>query len=116
MIWFDAFKIAERHAPPANSANPANPTPKDPPKGGQISRLARLASPHADLQKELMRAAMHACDCWGDGEAARQAMRQDILAAKPEDYAELLEMFIDQYGPPPSHAAAQCFDLMEVQS
>ncbi len=52
-------------------------------------------------------AAMRACDAHGDDEAAREAMRADVLATPPELRDDLLAYFIGTYGPPaPAQAPA----------
>lgn len=53
------------------------------------------------ITSKLLAAAMRACDVYGDDEAARQAMRADVLATPPELRAGLLEHFTRTYGPAP---------------
>lgn len=50
------------------------------------------------LSADLMAAAMRACDKWGDGPAARQQMRQDILATPHHHHSDLLDHFRQNYG------------------
>jgi hypothetical protein len=45
------------------------------------------------LAAELLKAAMKACDRYGDGEAAREEMRQQCLALPPELQLDLLDHF-----------------------
>lgn len=47
--------------------------------------------------EELLAAAMRACDTHGDGEAAREQMRQDVLDTPPELRQELLAHFNTHY-------------------
>jgi len=49
----------------------------------------------------LMAAAMRACDHWGDGPAAREQMRQDVLDTPPDQRADLLAHFKQTYGAKP---------------
>jgi len=49
------------------------------------------------LRTKVLRAAMRMCALWGDGEAARQAMRIDIEAAPDEQLPELLAHFDSVY-------------------
>lgn len=51
--------------------------------------------------EELLAAAMRACDAHGDGEAAREAMRADVMATPPELRDDLLAHFLRTYGPAP---------------
>jgi hypothetical protein len=44
---------------------------------------------------ELLRAAMHVCDLYGDGAQAREDMRADCLNTPPHLRADLLDHFID---------------------
>ena len=56
----------------------------------------------------LVQAAMRACDTWHDSPEARAVMRAEVLATPPEQQAELLEHFQEQYGHvevPHQHAA-----------
>jgi hypothetical protein len=45
------------------------------------------------LAAELIKAAMKACDRYGDGEAAREEMRQQCLEVPPELQLDLLDHF-----------------------
>lgn len=45
------------------------------------------------LQDELIRAAMRACDCWGDSPERREEMRQDCINTPDELKPELLKYF-----------------------
>ena len=74
-------------AVPAKKTANANEAPKT---TGERVELARL-----------MAAAMRACDFWGDGEEARQAMRQDVLHYPPTMRGELLDYFNSHYPPSP---------------
>lgn len=47
---------------------------------------------------ELLKAALLACDHWGDSEAARQQMRDECLALPPHLQAGLIEHFRQTYG------------------
>lgn len=47
---------------------------------------------------ELIKAAMVACDHWGDSEVARQQMREQCLATPPHLQAGLIEHFRQTYG------------------
>jgi len=49
------------------------------------------------LRAKVLKAAMQVCDLWGDGEAARQAMRADIEAVPDEQLPELLAHFDHAY-------------------
>lgn len=51
---------------------------------------------------ELLKAAMVACDHWGDSEPARQAMRDECLALPPHLQADLLAHFTNAYRKDPS--------------
>lgn len=46
----------------------------------------------------LLQAAMLACDYWGDGAGAREAMRQDCLAIPKDKRLELAAYFQQMYG------------------
>lgn len=48
--------------------------------------------------KQLIEAAMLACDYWQDGDAARSQMQQQCLEATPAEQAELLRYFQQTYG------------------
>jgi len=45
----------------------------------------------------VLKAAMRVCDLWGDGEAARKAMRADIEATPDDQLADLYEHFVSAY-------------------
>lgn len=49
------------------------------------------------LADELLRAAMLACDHWGDSEAARRQMRDECLALSPHLRGDLLDHFRQTY-------------------
>lgn len=51
-----------------------------------------IVDAHA-LTSEIVEAAMTACEEWGDSEAAREQMRQDILSTPAQDKADLLDYF-----------------------
>lgn len=118
--------LSETLANPANPANTglqayeevangwltlANSEPaisQEPPK---LARLAKLAISHESaelLTARVIAAAMKACDAHDDGPAAREQMRREVLTTPPEQQAELLEHFQEQYGHvevPHQHAA-----------
>ncbi|AEB82849.1 hypothetical protein [Alicycliphilus denitrificans] len=52
----------------------------------------------ARLTEALLAATMRACDAHGDGEQAREQMRQDVLATPPHLRADLLDHFKQTYG------------------
>lgn len=49
------------------------------------------------LRAKVLKAAMQVCDLWGDGEAARHAMKNDIGAVPDEQLPELLAHFDSTY-------------------
>ena len=49
------------------------------------------------LRAKVLRAAMQVCDLWGDGEAAHQAMKNDIEIVPDEQLPELLVHFDNTY-------------------
>jgi len=51
----------------------------------------------ARITSELLTAAMHACNHWGDGPAAREQMRRDCLNTPPHLRADLLAHFRTTY-------------------
>jgi hypothetical protein len=51
-----------------------------------------IVDAHA-LTGEIVEAAMAACEEWGDSEAAREQMRNDILETPAHDKADLLDYF-----------------------
>lgn len=59
------------------------------------------ATRRAALASELVEAAMRSCDHFGDGLAAREAMRADCLATPDDLRSELIEHFRHTY---PRHA------------
>ncbi len=63
-------------------------------RGEIIDRLTRAKR----LTKQLISAAMMACDYWQDGEAARAEMRKQCLEATPAEQQELLRYFQQTYG------------------
>lgn len=50
------------------------------------------------LMREVIAAAMRCCDRHGDGHAAREQMRQDVLATPAHLRADLLDYFQQTYG------------------
>jgi len=48
----------------------------------------------------LLNAAMHASDYWGDGEAARQDMREQCLAVPHNQLKDLIKHFLKTYPQP----------------
>lgn len=50
------------------------------------------------LSRELMDAAMSACEAHGDGDEAREQMRRDVMGTPPEQHADLLAHFQQTYG------------------
>ncbi len=61
----------------------------------------------ARVTSKLLVAAMQACDAHRDDQAARQVMRDDVLATPPELRVELLEHFTRTYGPVPQEHPQQ---------
>lgn len=61
------------------------------------TRPAQPAPIPQDLAS-LLKAAMLACDYWGDGDAAREAMRQDCLNTPADKRKELAAYFQQMYG------------------
>lgn len=51
-----------------------------------------------ELERQLLKAAMFACDFWGDSQTARAEMVADIKATPPNRRQELLEHFLAAYG------------------
>lgn len=51
-----------------------------------------------ELEGQLLKAAMRACDFWGDSQTARAEMVADIKATPPNRRQELLEHFLAAYG------------------
>ena len=49
------------------------------------------------LRVKVIRAAMQVCELWGDGETARQAMKNDIGAVPQDQLPKLLEHFDSAY-------------------
>lgn len=47
--------------------------------------------------RDLLAAAKRACEHWGDGPEARQAMKADCLATPPELRADLIQHFWETY-------------------
>jgi len=56
-------------------------------------QLATGALTGRRLTADLLRAAVRACDAYGDGEEAREQMRADCMATPPHLRAELLAHF-----------------------
>ena len=50
------------------------------------------------LERQLLEAAMRACDFWGDSQTARAEMVADIKATPSNRRQELLEHFLTEYG------------------
>ena len=71
---------------PVQAANDGKPLAK-------LATLAGLAISHDLLTKRLMAAAMRRCDHFNDGEVAREAMRQDVLATPLHLQQDLLDYF-----------------------
>ena len=69
-------------------------------KIANANETAKTTGERVELVR-LMEAAMRACDFWGDGEEARQAMRQDVLHYPPTMRGELLDYFNSHYPPSP---------------
>lgn len=55
--------------------------------------LVRLVLESDHLTQQLLQAAMRVCRDWGDGQAAREQMRQDCLDTPPRLRADLLAHF-----------------------
>ena len=51
-----------------------------------------------ELERQLLKAAMCACDFWGDSQTARAEMVADIKATPSNRRQELLEHFLAAYG------------------
>ena len=83
-------------AVPSVPAVPAVPAEKI----ANANETAKTTGERVELVR-LMEAAMRACDFWGDGEEARQAMRQDVLHYPPTMRGELLDYFNSHYPPSP---------------
>lgn len=62
------------------------------------AELIRLVLESERLTHQLLQAAMHACDHWGDTPQAREQMRQDCLNTPPNQRADLLAHFKSTYG------------------
>ena len=63
----------------------------------------RMAPPKAvnddsELERQLLEAAMHACDFWGDSQAARAEMIADVKATPQHLRKDLLDHFQTAYG------------------
>lgn len=109
-----------RHSatPPADVANVATcRKPENTPQSLYscgLSQMSRMSQGYEATNtktdpavRELLAAAMRACDAHGDDEAARVAMRADVHATPPELRDDLLAYFIGTYGPPaPAQAPA----------
>ena len=61
-------------------------------KGAPIS-----TNPQPGTYRQLLAAAMRACEHWADSEAARQEMRRQIAEVPHEHRAELLAHFLSAY-------------------
>lgn len=61
-------------------------------------------NPQPGTYRQLLAAAMRACEHWADSEAARQEMRRQVAEVPPEHRAELLAHFLSAYpaGDPPN--------------
>ncbi len=51
-----------------------------------------------ELERQLLQAAMHACDFWGDSQAARAEMIADVKATPQHLRQDLLEHLLSAYG------------------
>lgn len=94
----------------AKPAKPANPATENSKNGPEIATIAGIASSQriapaandvheraAVAVRELIEAAMLACDYWGDDQAAREQMRRDCMGVPPEQRAELRDLFLREY-------------------
>lgn len=59
--------------------------------------LIRLVLEAKHTTRQLLHAAMRACDHWGDNQAAREQMRQDCLNTPPHLRADLLALLSKTY-------------------
>lgn len=91
-----AFSGRHILSPPKEEANSQN----DLANNGSLAKLATLAISHGEKASEmslltarLLVAAMKVCDQHGDGEEARNEMRQQCLELSPLLQADLLEHF-----------------------
>lgn len=71
-------------------------------KSPQSSNLSRpkmraVTHPEQQLRDKVMAAAMRVCDYWGDGEEAREDMRQEIKALPHEQLRAMLLHFRESY-------------------
>jgi hypothetical protein len=67
--------------------------------GGKDLAKAEIPPASADeLMSQLLEAAMHACDFWGDSQAARAEMIADVKATPQHLRQDLLEHFLSAYG------------------
>lgn len=64
---------------------------------GHKAELIERIRESSRLTAELLAAAMRACDAHGDGEQAREQMRQDVMGTPPHLRADLLEHFRQNY-------------------
>lgn len=62
------------------------------------AELIRLVLESNRIAHQLLLAAMHACDYFGDTPEAREQMRQDCLNTPPNQRADLLAHFRQTYG------------------
>ena len=68
------------------------------PKRQQPAKASPAAPAMPPDLARLLRAAMLACDYWGDEAAAKEAMQQDCLSIPPESRQELAAYFQRMYG------------------
>lgn len=67
--------------------------------GRGVCVLSAAPSPFeaAPSLRDLLAAAKRACEHWGDGPEARQAMKADCLATPPHLRADLIQHFQENY-------------------
>lgn len=59
--------------------------------------MRAVTHPEQQLRDKVMAAAMRVCDYWGDGEEAREDMRQEIKALPREQLRAMLLHFRESY-------------------
>ena len=76
--------------------------PKSANKQSEITKplLPATVDEDPELTRQLLEAAMRACDFWGDSQTARAEMVVDIKSTPPNRRQELLEHFLAAYGKP----------------
>jgi len=73
--------------------------------------LSKPADENSELDRQLLEAAIRACDFWGDSQAARIEMVADIKATPHHLRKDLLEHFLSTYVDADTHLAkATTFD------